>query len=1214
MYSKSLFDCCTFCARDNGWRSAFRKWQLISRSATLLVLSVFCFSMFPAASYAETINYDGSDTSIFHNLPAWAGYSSEDRAISPAEGVNGNTVSVDFDGALYQHPDYVYGGLSQTGEVSGNKVILENGQIDTVITGGRSQSGSVTRNEIIINGGEVLGYVYGGNSESGKAEYNSVTMISGYVSDNIYVAHSKTGEANYNSLDISGGRVNASVYVARSGGNAEGNAVTVSGNADLGSNVFVADTSSGNVFNNKAYIEGGKIRYHVYAGRTTNGEAHDNYAYVTGGVVEGHVYGGVSTNGKTYSNKVVLSDDAKVGGTTIGGSTRTGIAYGNTAIIYSGKAGSVYGAQSSGAGTTQENFAAIYGGTVTNIAGAYNIADGAALSNDVLVSANGHVNYNAVGGYSDGGKAIGNTITMDDGYVGLHFIGGRSVENDAIGNNAILSGGKVNGYAYGGLSSSADATNNSIAIFGTAYVRQDAYGGFSFEGSAVGNTSFLSETGEVVGTLMGGYSEQKQANDNWVDVSGGTVGWSVAGGYSSEDNVIGNTVTMSGGSVGNRVFGGYSVAGDAISNEVLITGGITGALYQAGHVYGGFSEQGGATGNKIAVDGANLTWNAIGGYSSEDSASYNSADLFSGSVGNLIGGQALNGVASYNTATVQDGLVEWSVYGALVDIGNAENNVAEINSGLVSSDVFGASVNTGNATGNTVTISEGSVGGGVYGGYSNGGDVTGNTVTISGGSVGGRIYGGYSNAGDATGNTVNIIGAPTLSGCGIHGGWSGSGGEATSGNTFNFMGTQTISADSISNFENYNFWLLENVTNLDRLLVVDVPAVVDGATIDVLLSGGCLLNPGDKIALISRADDTGITGLTANDHCLSTYGSMVEYDFSIYADGAALWAELARDDAAPESGTLTDSRLAGAALLSYGADLVSMLEYFEVSRDKRDASYIGFAAVMGGSSTYDVGTGREIDADSFALMAGVMWDAPVRKNSLRLRAFVEAGWSDYDMDGTYSVKHVRGDGDANYYGVGVHARYQWTDEKISGLYTDASLRIGRIDSDFSTTDVADNRGVKAAYDTDSPYYGAHIGVGHIWKLNDRTSLDLSSKFLWTHIGGDEFTMSTGDRVELDSVNSSRWRTGFRVTRGHSEQLSLFAGAYYEYEFDGDSNGRVYGQYRIDKASLSGGSGIGELGLVYRPANNDRLSAMVGVQGYVGTREGYSGRLKLEYSF
>ena len=48
--------------------------------------------------------------------------------------------------------------------------------------------------------------------------------------------------------------------------------------------------------------------------------------------------------------------------------------------------------------------------------------------------------------------------------------------------------------------------------------------------------------------------------------------------------------------------------------------------------------------------------------------------------------------------------------------------------------------------------------------------------------------------------------------------------------------------------------------------------------------------------------------------------------------------------------------------------------------------------------------------------------------------------------------------------------------------------------------------------------------------------------------------------------------------------------------------------------MKGDTGVGELGLVYTPSASLPLSFDLGVQGYVGKREGLTGSLPATYEF
>jgi outer membrane autotransporter protein len=154
---------------------------------------------------------------------------------------------------------------------------------------------------------------------------------------------------------------------------------------------------------------------------------------------------------------------------------------------------------------------------------------------------------------------------------------------------------------------------------------------------------------------------------------------------------------------------------------------------------------------------------------------------------------------------------------------------------------------------------------------------------------------------------------------------------------------------------------------------------------------------------------------------------------------------------------------------------------------------------------------------------------------------------------------------------------------------------------------------KASYDSKSTYYGAHIGAGYLWKVMDRGEVDLSAKYLWTQMGSDSVRLNTGDPVKFYVADSHRVRVGGRFTYAAAETVSPYGGVYYDYEFDGKVKGSTYG-FGIDAPSLKGGTGIAEIGLSIQPSQSKPLFVDIGIQGYVGTREGVTGTAQLRYQF
>ncbi|MDR0816904.1 MAG: hypothetical protein LBN28_05915, partial [Desulfovibrio sp.] len=80
-----------------------------------------------------------------------------------------------------------------------------------------------------------------------------------------------------------------------------------------------------------------------------------------------------------------------------------------------------------------------------------------------------------------------------------------------------------------------------------------------------------------------------------------------------------------------------------------------------------------------------------------------------------------------------------------------------------------------------------------------------------------------------------------------------------------------------------------------------------------------------------------------------------------------------------------------------------------------------------------------------------------------------------------------------------------------------------------------------------------------------------------------------------------------------EFITPYIGAAIEYEFNGKAKASVYG-HDIKAAELEGETGIGEIGLIFKPSRQYPWIIDLGVQGYAGQREGVSGSLRVGLEF
>jgi outer membrane autotransporter protein len=101
------------------------------------------------------------------------------------------------------------------------------------------------------------------------------------------------------------------------------------------------------------------------------------------------------------------------------------------------------------------------------------------------------------------------------------------------------------------------------------------------------------------------------------------------------------------------------------------------------------------------------------------------------------------------------------------------------------------------------------------------------------------------------------------------------------------------------------------------------------------------------------------------------------------------------------------------------------------------------------------------------------------------------------------------------------------------------------------------------------------------------------------------------------MDSRRRRTGARfahkVETEKGLRLTLYVGAAYEHEFDGKARATANGD-SIDSLEVKGATGIGELGLTYKPSDASGFSMDFGAQGYADKREGVSGNLQVKFEF
>ena len=181
--------------------------------------------------------------------------------------------------------------------------------------------------------------------------------------------------------------------------------------------------------------------------------------------------------------------------------------------------------------------------------------------------------------------------------------------------------------------------------------------------------------------------------------------------------------------------------------------------------------------------------------------------------------------------------------------------------------------------------------------------------------------------------------------------------------------------------------------------------------------------------------------------------------------------------------------------------------------------------------------------------------------------------------------------------------------KNGGSYYEASVRAGTLGNSM-TDAVRDGDGNSYGFDSDSTYWGGHIGAGRLIP-GSRGQWDVYGKYFHSEIEGDAFLMG-GDAYRFDDMTSDRLRLGARYTADTGRAWSFYGGAAYEYEFSGDSRMKA-GPWEAREESLQGSSVFGEIGVLMRDKDSP-WSMDINLRGYTGEREGISGMLQLAYSF
>ena len=685
-------------------------------------------------------------------------------------------------------------------------------------------------------------------------------------------------------------------------------------------------------------------------------------------------------------------------------------------------------------------------------------------------------------------------------------------------------------------------------------------------------------------TVNGNYSNV-YGNGNAITIEDGVIEEIYGVGTDQNYNNVasGGNITINNGTI-KSVYGGYSTDYNAIKNYTTINNGsITGT------VYGGFSSQADASDNHIIIDEGAVQAVEGGHEGYKGNANNNTVTIINGTItgangGSLYGGKSFKSEANNNTVNISGGTVNCKVAGGWGSAG-ASSNTVNISGGTINTSndnpgIYGEHSSTNNANENIVNISGGTINVNIYGGFTAGSGTTNeNAITISNSAIisNSKLFGG--NKSGSTGNTLTIDG------------WSGS-----------TLSIQNFSDINFNNIKWQNGGTVLNITKNDKAnALANTKLNYDNVT----LTGGAELTTGNSMTLIA-GQNLGIDVNNVNSTGNFTAGVSIEGTGTteVASDGNSIKYTLTKVKHLDQINLVAENRAVAAAFVNQGTDLISD----SLDTLSRDGSYgvKTFAAVHGNRSKYDVNSDLKING--WSTIVGVGNAAEFADgDEFSWGVFYENGSGNYRTYNEFNNEFFRGDGSLVYNGGGIAARY----ENASGIYTEGSLRAGMLKSEMDNA-LRDGSGNYYGYDSESAYYGAHIGVGKIISLSDSSDLDVYGKFFHTYTEGDSFTVAK-DKFEFDSITSDRLRIGARVTTNKANAFSTYYGLAYEYEFNGDADMRAQ-NLKAPTQSLQGSSYMAEVGFNYQPTPDSPWSFDLNMRGYAGEREGASFNVQATYTF
>ena len=432
-----------------------------------------------------------------------------------------------------------------------------------------------------------------------------------------------------------------------------------------------------------------------------------------------------------------------------------------------------------------------------------------------------------------------------------------------------------------------------------------------------------------------------------------------------------------------------------------------------------------------------------------------------------------------------------------------------------------------------------------------------NTVTITNSCIQ-AVYGGESNSGIAYNNNVLIEGSKNAF-------------DRVAGGT-TAIGKATSNTVTINGNVTANSFIAGGVGNKDSI-ISNNHVIIEGGTVKGNICGGY------------NRQNANVESITDNDITIKDSAIVAEANLyggfadNLYDDNAIKNNKLVLDGWSGTANSINNFENIEFKNVAFNNNSVLNLTNDTVQSDLSGVENITVSNFAGGQNFSEGDTftlignasNSGITAQNFKATAGVTADVGgvieqndndvvMKVNSVQLNgqtklvaqtraasaAFINQGTdliSDsldtLSRDGNYGVKTFAAvQGNRSKYDVNSDLKINgWS--TIVGVGNAAEFADG---DEFSWGVFYENgSGNYYGYDSESAYYGAHIGVGKIISLSDSSDLDMYGKFFHTYTEGDSFTVAK-DKFEFDSITSDRLRIGARYhQQGQCVQHLLWFG-------------------------------------------------------------------------